>query len=212
MLITVVKWFLSFCSDIRFGNSNKFSVQRDFYRTFNLLYWVQAGYKAILRNGVDVMHFGLIDYTYLDKVQGSDHRRHCIDGRITGRGNCVGYCQFTKHPGFLTARHCAEHHCTEKGCHYFLPKPKQEKVAAKCHDTGTEIVMIATLAISAFEGMKIMRADKADDGWRLKYITLSDAYPISRIAENISEAVGEAVVMIRLDYDFELTAQLIFSN
>lgn len=158
------------------------------------------------------MHFGLIDYAYLDKAQGSDHRRRCIDGRITGRGNCVGYCNYAKHPGFLTAGLCAEHHCAEKGCHYFLPKPKQEKAATKRPDAGTEIVTIAAQAISAFEGMKIMRADKADNGWRLKYITLSDAYPIGRIAQSISEAVGKTVVMIRLDYDFELAARLIFAN
>ena len=157
------------------------------------------------------MHFGLIDYTYLDNAQGSDHRRRCIDGRITGRGNCVGYCQFVKHPGFLTTRHCAEHRCLEKSCHYFLPKPKQEKAVTKRPDAGTEIVTIAAQTISAFEGMKIMRADRTDSGWRLKYITLSDAYPIGRIAQSISEAVGETVVMIRLDYDFELAAQLILS-
>ena len=82
----------------------------------------------------------------------------------------------------------------------------------KCPDAGAEIVTIAAQAISAFEGMKIMRADKGDSGWRLKYISLSDAYPIGRIAESISEAVGETVVMIRLDYDFELAARLMFSN
>lgn len=158
------------------------------------------------------MHFGLIDYTYLDKVQGNDHRRRCIDGRITGRGNCVGYCNYAKHPGFLTACHCAQHRCAEKGCHYFLPKPRQEKARTKRPDAGTEIVTIAAEVISAFEGMKIMRAEKADGGWRLKYITLSNDYPIGRIAENISEAVGETVVMIDLNYDYELAAQLIFAN
>lgn len=158
------------------------------------------------------MHFGLIDYSYLDKAQGSDHRRRCIDGRITGRGNCVGYCQRDEHPRFLTAALCAEHRCAEKGCHYFMPKLRQEKPAAKRPDAQTEVVAIAAQAIAAFEGMKIMRADRADGGWQLKYITLSDAYPIGRIAESISEAVGETVVMIRLDCDFELAARLIFAN
>lgn len=158
------------------------------------------------------MHFGLIDYAYLDKTQGDAHHRRCIDGRITGRGNCVGYCQCNEHPGFLTARHCTEHRCEQKGCHYFMPKLRQEKSPAKRPDAGAEIVTIAAQAISAFEGMKIMRADKTDGGWRLKYITLSNDYPIGRIAENISEAIGESVVMINLNYDFELAAQLIFAN
>lgn len=46
------------------------------------------------------MHFGLIDYAYLDKAQSDPYRRRCIDGRITGRGNCVGYCQCDAIPAF----------------------------------------------------------------------------------------------------------------
>lgn len=156
------------------------------------------------------MHFGLIDYAYLDKAQSDPYRRRCIDGRITGRGNCVGYCQCDDHPGFLTTGHCVEHQCKQKGCHYFMPKLKKDKASSKRPDIKSEIVAAATRAISAFEGMKIMRADKAIDGWRLKYITISDAYPISRIEENISEVIGETVVMINLNYDFETAAALLF--
>lgn len=158
------------------------------------------------------MHFGLIDYSYIDKVQKGNHRRHCIDGRITGRGNCVGYCQFSDHPGFLTADQCAEHRCLEKGCHYFLPKSRQEKVVSEKSDTQSEIVSIASKAISAFEGMKIMRAEKSNTGdWRVKYIAISDSYPIKEITQNISKAIGETVVMINLNYDFEIAARLIFA-
>ena len=157
------------------------------------------------------MHFGLIDYAYMDKVQGDTHHRRCIDGRITGRGNCVGYCHFSHHPGFLTAGHCTEHRCAEKGCHYFLPKLRSGKAPVKHRDVKEEIVTIAAQSISAFEGMKIMRVDKGDGGWRLKYITISDAYPIGEIAESISEAVGETVVMINLNYDFDTAARLIFA-
>lgn len=156
------------------------------------------------------MHFGLIDYAYLDKAQSDPYRRRCIDGRITGRGNCVGYCQCGEHPGFLTAGHCAEHHCEEKGCHYFMPKLRREKAPCKRPNKRSEIVTAATRVIAAFEGMKIMRADKANDVWQLKYITISDAYPISRIEENISEVIGETVVMINLNYDFETAAALLF--
>ena len=156
------------------------------------------------------MHFGLIDYAYLDKAQSDPYRRRCIDGRITGRGNCVGYCQCDEHPGFLTAEHCAKHQCAQKGCHYFVPKLRREKAPCKRPNKRSEIVTTATRAISAFEGMKIMRADKANDVWQLKYITISDAYPISRIEKNISEEIGETVVMINLNYDFETAAELLF--
>ena len=134
------------------------------------------------------MHFGLIDYSYIDKAQKGDH------------------------PGFLTSEHCEEHRCMEKGCHYFLPKPKQEKAVAKKSDPQSEIVSIASKAISAFEGMKIMRAEKSNTGdWRVKYIAISNAYPIREITQHISEAIGETVVMINMNYDFEIAARLIFS-
>ena len=100
----------------------------------------------------------------------------------------------------------------EKGCHYFLQKPKQEKTVSKKSDPQSEIVSIASKAISAFEGMKIMRAEKANGGnWRVKYIAISDSYPIKEITQNISEMIGETVVMINLNYDFEIAARLIFA-
>ena len=100
----------------------------------------------------------------------------------------------------------------EKGCHYFLPKPEQEKAVAEKPDHQSEIVSIASKAISAFEGMKIMRADISNTGdWRVKYIAISDSYPIKEITQNISKMVGETVVMINLNYDYEIAARLIFA-
>lgn len=57
-----------------------------------------------------------------------------------------------------------------------------------------------------------MRAEKASSGdWRVKYIAISDSYPIKEITQNIAEMIGETVVMINLNYDFEVAARLIFS-
>ena len=55
----------------------------------------------------------------------SPHCRRCIDGKITGCGNCVGYCQFWGHPGYLTKELRKEHNCIKKGCNYYIPKVKQ---------------------------------------------------------------------------------------
>lgn len=35
------------------------------------------------------------------KAFGSGYNRKCIDGKITSCSNCVGYCQYNKHPGFF---------------------------------------------------------------------------------------------------------------
>jgi len=55
----------------------------------------------------------------------SPHHRRCIDGKITGCGNCVGFCQFRDHPGYLTKELRKEHNCIKKGCNYYIPKVKK---------------------------------------------------------------------------------------
>ena len=69
-----------------------------------------------------VSEYRLCRYELLEKKSGSPHDRRCIDGRITGCGNCVGYCSYSEHPGFLTRKQRQEHDCIKKGCHYYIAK------------------------------------------------------------------------------------------
>ncbi len=59
--------------------------------------------------------------------------------------------------------------------------------------------------------MRIMRAEKGERGWRLKYITLDDSYPISALERRLTRLVGETVRMIDLHYDFDTAARLIYA-
>ena len=59
--------------------------------------------------------------------------------------------------------------------------------------------------------MRIMRAEHNDRGWRLKYITLDDTYPIAAIERRLTRAAGEAVRMINLHYDFDTAARMIYA-
>ena len=61
--------------------------------------------------------------SYEAKMQ-QPHRRRCIDGKITGCGNCIGYCQYREHPGYLTKELRKQHNCIKKGCRYYLPKER----------------------------------------------------------------------------------------
>lgn len=65
------------------------------------------------------------NYVYYDKIYSSSYNRRCIDGKITGCGNCVGYCTYIEHSGFLTKQQRQEHNCIKKNCFYYLPKPKK---------------------------------------------------------------------------------------
>ena len=152
------------------------------------------------------------DYAYYDSRQKNPHNRRCINGHITGCGKCVGYCTYEEHCGFLTEQLCKEHNCIEKGCYYFLPKPKQERFTNNSISISDDIISVASKITESLEGMKVLRAAKNSTGqWNVKYVTISDIYPIKRLESQISEAIGETVIMINLNYDFDLAARLIFS-
>ena len=55
---------------------------------------------------------------------GKTHVRRCIDGSFTGCGNCVGYCNFHEHPGYLTKDLRKKHNCVNKACRYYERKQK----------------------------------------------------------------------------------------
>ena len=63
----------------------------------------------------------------------------------------------------------------------------------------------------ALGGMRILRAEHGERGWRLKYITLGDEYPIAAIERRLTRAVGEAVRMVDLHYDFDIAARMIYA-
>lgn len=73
------------------------------------------------------------------------------------------------------------------------------------------VITAAREAISSMRDMRIMRAERGEYGWRLKYITLDDSYPISAIERRLTRAVGEAVNMVNLHYDFDTAARLIYA-
>lgn len=157
------------------------------------------------------MYDGFYDYSYYDGTHAKTHNRRCIDGSITGCGKCVGYCQFAEHEGFLTESLRKKHQCVEKSCHYYLSKPKQERASHHKDNHSTEIISIASELLSALEGLKVLRADKGEDGWKLKYITITNDYSIASIEKDISDVLGETVTMINLNYDFETAAKVLFS-
>ncbi len=71
-----------------------------------------------------VITFSATTYSSYEAKNTTPHHRKCIDGKVTGSGNCVGYCQYCQHPGYLTKELRKEHNCIKKGCNYYLPKEK----------------------------------------------------------------------------------------
>lgn len=152
------------------------------------------------------------NYAFYEQQSGSPYNRRCIDGRITGCGNCVGYCQYKEHPGFLTEKLRMEHDCIGKGCYYYVAKPKQEKRPPKTTQISQRILNIITENLAEYEGMRVLQADKCHSGgWQLKYVTITNEYHIPTIEKKLSACVGEVISMMKLNCDFEKAAQFIYT-
>ena len=153
------------------------------------------------------------DYLYYEERCGNSKNRRCIDGHITGSGNCVGYCMYDVHSGFLTRELREAHNCIENGCFYYLRKIKPKKVQVENCNRSSEVVKIASDVISAYEGIRIMDAiAKQNGGWFVKYISITNEYSMKTIENRISTFVGESITMVNLNYDFDRATQLIFAK
>ena len=98
------------------------------------------------------------------------------------------------------------------GGYYYLSKPKTEKVKNSRKNNTTEIIKKSSEVIANLEGIKIIRAEEiTQGGWKLKYVTLTNDYSIADLERLISTVLGQKAVMQRLNYDFEIAAQLIYS-
>lgn len=141
------------------------------------------------------------------------HNRRCIDGKITGSNNCVGYCEYKEHSGFLTLEHRKQHRCIEKGCFYYINKERSTKETCKQKQNGAEfLVNIVSDCIKDYEGLKVLHAiPNGYDGWVLRYITITNDYPINLIEETISKKTGVTVNMERLNYDFDVCVKLLLA-
>ena len=153
------------------------------------------------------------DYLYYEKRERKKYTRRSIDGKMVSCTKCVGYCCYEEHEGFLTTMQRDSHDCIEKECIYYLPKLREQKRKKAAGSRADEIVRQTSNLISEYEGMRIMSAgEMPNGGWNIKYVTVTNAYPIEKIEKTISESIGESIQLVALNYDFNIAAHLVFSN
>ena len=74
-----------------------------------------------------------------------------------------------------------------------------------------DVAAAARQETSSLRDMRIMRAQRGERGWLLKYVSLDDDYPIAAIERSLTRKLGEAVSMVNLHYDFDTAARLIYA-
>ena len=154
------------------------------------------------------------EYAYYDRHSKSRYNRIAIDGTVVGCSRCVGYCKYDMHPGFLTEKMRKAHHCIEKGCNYYLQKDKyikQSPISIK--DYTKEIELSALEQTAAFEGMRVMRVVQNNDyGYSIHYITITNQYSLDECSKNLSKQYNSNISFKRLNFDFDICAQLIMAG
>ena len=168
--------------------------------------WYAAEDRSILNNGYTR------DYGFYERKSNDSYNRRCIDGKITGCSNCVGYCQYAGHSGFLTEELRQAHQCAEKNCRYFLPKPRKERTKIPADSRQMEVEHLAADLCAEYEGMRITRVVRSrENSWIAKYVSITNAYSIESIEHKLQNSIGETIKLVAINCDYDTAAEIIFS-
>lgn len=148
-------------------------------------------------------------YAYYEGRSHSRINRICIDGRVTGCGKCVGYCQYSGHPGFLTRDLRKQHNCIGRGCYYYVSRPRKEKNQIESQ-SGIYLNKVKHI-LQPYEGMKVLGVDETNEGLLLRYITITNSYSLEELTEMLEEKLGCDIIWERLNYNFDVCAKLLFA-
>lgn len=144
---------------------------------------------------------------------GFQNNRRCIDGKITGCGNCVGFCSFSGHPGFLTEKMRKKHGCMEKACFHYIAKPARIRKNQSNQDFRDALLVTAKKKTAEMEGIKLLTAEKeGQNNWVLSYIAISNEYSLKEVQNKLEEELDCSIRFHRLNYSFEICVRLIMAG
>ena len=147
-------------------------------------------------------------YGQFERKSPTKYQRKCIDGSITGCGNCVGYCQFYEHPGFLTQKHREQHDCLNKKCFYYVPKPKAKHIFND-KNFETDLLKLVQKSVEGMDDLRIINVRKKGDTWFVGYITVFGGHILLEIEDVLRQNIGVPIVMQKLDYSFDRCVELL---
>ena len=151
-----------------------------------------------------------VSFTEIDAKQKGTARR-CIDGNVTGRNRCVGYCNYENHPGFLTRSHLLAHNCEEKNCVYFAPQEKQAAFVFSAPQPTKELLRLAQKETANWEGLRVLNCTRRDGVYRLTYVAIA-AYDLASLRARLQETSGLPLVLQPVPCCFDTAQKLIFDR
>lgn len=149
-------------------------------------------------------------YEIYEKQSHSRYNRCCIDNTITGCGHCVGYCQYSEHPGFLTEKLRKQHNCLGKQCFHYVPKPKKKKDPPFLVDLSSTILTLAKIVMSEDECVRVVRVENTEfNRYTAFYITITNECRFDGYASRIEDELGVQVSFQKLNCDFDKCVSLL---
>ncbi len=152
-------------------------------------------------------------YEMYEKQSHSRYNRRCIDNSITGCGNCVGYCQYSEHPGFLTEKLRKQHNCIGKQCFHYLPKLTKEKAPKILVDLSSTILTMSRQVMNNDECVRVVRVEYAEfKRYTAFYVTITNECEFGGYAAQIKSKLGIDVDFVKLNYDFDKCVTLLYAG
>ena len=151
----------------------------------------------------------ITEYENFELQSNSLYNRRCIDGRIACCSNCVGYCKYKEHPGFLTEKLRDSHNCIGKECVYYVEREKTKIKKTKKDKRPESILQLAQKYIQTFDDIRLIKSRYDKDNCIIDYISVFGDLNLSNVEKSISENSGYTVKMNRLDYNFDRCVELL---
>lgn len=137
--------------------------------------------------------------------------RRCIDGSVTGRNRCAGYCNYENHPGFLTQAQIRTHDCETKNCVYFASKERHGVSVPSTPQPTKELLRLAQKETVEWEGFRVLNCTEQGNVYRLFYVAIA-AYDVTSLQARLQEISGLDLILQSVPCCFETTQKLIFDK
>ncbi len=147
-------------------------------------------------------------------------RARCIDGNVTSRSKCGGYCVCKLHPGYLTQSLTEQHHCVEKECAYYYIRSADEHkpdnafktIKNSIRQACDEVLSAARSVTGELDGLCVTSVKYgSSDDFVIFYAAIAQ-YDLQSLASQLRGQIGAAVEFKPLPGGFDTHMQLVMAK
>ena len=153
------------------------------------------------------MKNSLSEYEIWENRSSSPYNRKCIDGTVIGCSNCVAYCKYDGHSGFLSEKLRRQHDCIKKGCKYYVPR-QRTRLRYDVKSCSDSALQTAQRYSQKLDDVRFLKAFYDTNTWVFWYVTVFGGQDIETIENDLSFILDAPVELQKLDYSFDRRVEL----